>query len=180
MEGGRAAAGAAAHRHPRTGSAARHARHAGGRAAAPAPEDASFQSLVDLAFGARPDLLYALLGAGAGLSEGVVKKVHRDCFRGGCYDEYEMLTKKSPLGLLATRRALPWTPKVHCLMPPTFRAAVRTLLLCAHRGAACGSGAGLGQLPAPVLLAIVRVSCAPLSTWEIMDKDVLPDSDLEY
>lgn len=70
----------------------------------------------------------------------------------------------------------PWTPDTHALFPPAFRAAVRTLLLVAHRGAQApelpeckgGSSAGatcLAQLGPELLAAVAGAAAYPLSDW---------------
>ena len=55
-------------------------------------------------------------------------------------------------------------------MPPVFKAAARTLLLAAHRGAGGGAARqpalqALGALPPAVLLDVLRLAAAPLTAW---------------
>ncbi|EOD24431.1 hypothetical protein EMIHUDRAFT_115888 [Emiliania huxleyi CCMP1516] len=65
----------------------------------------------------------------------------------GCYDEYAS-HRDANYVLLA---AAPWTPSSHAAYPPRFRAAVRTLLLCAAR-----EGASPAVLPTEALLLVVE------------------------
>lgn len=62
-----------------------------------------------------------------------------------------------------------WAPATHSRFPPAFRAAVRALLLAAHRCAAQagghGGGATLGQLPPDLLLQIAGAAASPYSAW---------------
>ena len=64
-----------------------------------------------------------------------------------------------------------WSQERHASWPVAFRAAVRTLLLCAHRQqqrAAHGSGgseAGLWALPLPLVHHILTVLAGRRSDW---------------
>ena len=83
----------------------------------------------------------------------------------------------------------PWTPATHRRFPPVFRAATKTLLLVARRGAAVAAAeleagdqqaaaaaaelpaqpsnaALLAQLPTDVLQQIIRLAAYPLSAWQ--------------
>ena len=83
--------------------------------------------------------------------------------------------------LVFVARGGAWSPANHHHWPDAFKAAARTLLLTASSTAgstgdswACGSCAGRGErrapaslaaLPADVLLRILSLAAAPMSTW---------------
>lgn len=73
-----------------------------------------------------------------------------------------------------------WRQEAHALWPPAFRAAVRALLLCAHRqhqaamrqaghgGGVCGDGggaAGLWTLPPALIHDIVGLAAGRRTDW---------------
>lgn len=62
-----------------------------------------------------------------------------------------------------------WVPTSHSRFPEPFRAAVRCLLLAAHRCASQpggrSGGATLGQLPPDLLLQIAGAAASPYSAW---------------
>ncbi|KAL4451604.1 hypothetical protein ABPG75_007266 [Micractinium tetrahymenae] len=69
----------------------------------------------------------------------------------------------------------PWSPGEHRRFPPAFGAATRALLLAAHRGSklpaeeSASPLAGLGALPAEVLVHILEQAAYPLSAWAELD-----------
>ena len=71
-----------------------------------------------------------------------------------------------------------WFPAEHHRFLPSFRAAVRTLLLALHRTSHTASGgaggrASLGSLmaslPPDLLHHIISLAAYPLSTWAVLD-----------
>ena len=82
-------------------------------------------------------------------------------------------------------RQLPWSTEAHAFWPPAFKAAVRALLLSAHRLAReeagggrlsraqrvarraglGGGGATLAALPSDLLVAIAAQAALPMSQW---------------
>lgn len=60
----------------------------------------------------------------------------------------------------------PWSPQQHARFPPSFRRAVATVLLAAHRG--CFS-----SLPGELLQQILGLAAWPLSAWAPLDVPVL-------
>lgn len=80
-----------------------------------------------------------------------------------------------PRSVLHIARGSVWSPATHHLWPPAFKAAARALLLALARdvgdagseGGDDGSAAGanLACLPAPLLLRVLQLAAAPMSTW---------------
>ncbi|PSC73519.1 trans-2-enoyl-mitochondrial [Micractinium conductrix] len=86
--------------------------------------------------------------------------------------------------VLHIARGSVWSPATHHLWPPAFKAAARALLLALARdvgdagseGGDDGSAAGanLACLPAPLLLRVLQLAAAPMSTWVGADGEGWP------
>lgn len=87
----------------------------------------------------------------------------------------ELLSRGTTSGLVAPCRyaallgARPvWSPATHSCFLPSFRVAVRTVLLAAHR---CGSE-GAASLPREVLEKIIGHAAYPLACWVDIEREI--------
>lgn len=80
-----------------------------------------------------------------------------------------VLTANAPQSLqgrvLRFLASQPWALQQHATWPPAFKAAVCTLLCCAHRQPPAGAGTGLWSLPLPLLQHIVELLAGSRLDW---------------
>ena len=74
-----------------------------------------------------------------------------------------------------TTACIAWTPAAHKYFAPAFRAAVRTLLLAAHRERTSPGNPShshqpslLAALPPECVLRVVGAAAYPLSQWHLL------------